>query len=156
MVCRSVVFFASYRELSCPPPGPSKESQAMVQLGNSRGFNQVIDRCIVRHPRGWSSVQVYDGGENVRVTNNRVGPAGYDETTMGRGYWADGISYAGLNGLVAGNIVTDATDGGIGKSQSLSASSEISPSFSSYLWCTWNARDLKHCHHSYSNGKRSN
>lgn len=28
--------------------------------------------------------------------------------------WADGISYAGSDGLVAGNLVVDATDGAIG------------------------------------------
>lgn len=88
----------------------------MIKLGDSRGINQVIDRCILRHPRGWSCLQVFEGAEDVRITNNRVGPAGYDESAMGKkGFWADGISYAGLNGLVAGNIVTDATDGGIGK-----------------------------------------
>ncbi|KAG8999828.1 suppressor of los1-1 [Tulasnella sp. 427] len=93
--------------------GPSRSSLAIVHLGHAQGVNQVIDRCTIRHPRGWSSLQVYDGAENVRVTNNRVGPAGYDETVMGRGHWADGISYAGQNGLVAGNIVTDSTDGAI-------------------------------------------
>lgn len=94
--------------------GPSKDREVMIKLGDSRGINQVIDRCILRHPRGWSCLQVFEGAEDVRITNNRVGPAGYDESAMGKkGFWADGISYAGLNGLVAGNIVTDATDGGI-------------------------------------------
>ncbi|KAG8930962.1 hypothetical protein FRC01_002011 [Tulasnella sp. 417] len=93
--------------------GPSKDREAMIKLGDLRGLDQVIDRCILRHPRGWSCLQVFEGGEDVRITNNRVGPAGYDEHVMGEGYWADGISYAGLNGLVAGNSVTDTTDGGI-------------------------------------------
>jgi hypothetical protein len=50
------------------------------------------------------------------VTNNTIGPAGYDEDSKeGEGKWADGISYAAQNGLVAGNLITDATDGGIGE-----------------------------------------
>ncbi|KAG8939437.1 hypothetical protein FRC04_006584 [Tulasnella sp. 424] len=53
------------------------------------------------------------GAENIRVTNNRLGPAGYDEDAEDGGHWADGISYAAQNGLVAGNLVEDATDGGI-------------------------------------------
>ncbi|KIO30829.1 hypothetical protein M407DRAFT_242058 [Tulasnella calospora MUT 4182] len=88
----------------------------MIKLGDSQGLNQVIDRCILRHPRGWSCLQVFEGAEDVRITNNRVGPAGYDETTLGNGYWADGISYAGLNGQhsqvifgASGTLVTSNT-----------------------------------------------
>ncbi|KAG8907613.1 hypothetical protein FRB99_003309 [Tulasnella sp. 403] len=55
----------------------------------------------------------FEGGENVRITNNFIGPAGYDEDAETRGKWADGISYAAHNGLVAGNQIVDATDGGI-------------------------------------------
>ncbi|KIO27017.1 hypothetical protein M407DRAFT_73736 [Tulasnella calospora MUT 4182] len=94
--------------------GYAKTNDCIVQLGGSKGFNQVIDRCIIRHPRQWSCLQAFQGAENVRVTNNRLGPAGYDEDAEDGGHWADGISYAAQNGLVAGNLVQDATDGGIG------------------------------------------
>lgn len=93
--------------------GYAKTNDCIVQLGGSKGFNQVIDRCIIRHPRQWSCLQAFQGAENVRVTNNRLGPAGYDEDAEDGGHWADGISYAAQNGLVAGNLVQDATDGGI-------------------------------------------
>ncbi|KAG9000569.1 hypothetical protein FRB90_011786 [Tulasnella sp. 427] len=93
--------------------GYAKTNDCIVQLGGQNGFNQVIDRCIIRHPRQWSCLQAFQGGENVRITNNRLGPAGYDEDAEDGGHWADGISYAAQNGLVAGNLVVDATDGGI-------------------------------------------
>ena len=72
---------------------------------------------MIRHPRQWSCLQVFQGSEGVRVTNNLIGPAGYDENSSleGTGKWADGISYAGQSGLIAGNRIEDATDGGIGE-----------------------------------------
>lgn len=115
------------------PLGYNKANDCMVQLGNGRGFNQHIDHCVLRHPRQWSCLQVFEGGENVRVTNNHIGmlgpqwatrrpdpvsglsgPAGYDGAAEEGGHWADGVSYAAQNGLVAGNHIIDTTDGGIG------------------------------------------
>ena len=63
---------------------------------------------MLRNTRHWSCVQAFDGSHNVRITNNAIGPAGTSER------WADGISYAAVDGLVAGNLVVDTTDGGIG------------------------------------------
>lgn len=53
--------------------GYSKDCDCMVHLGNSKGYNQQIDFCHLRHPRQWSCLQVFQGGENVRVTNNFIG-----------------------------------------------------------------------------------
>ncbi|KAF8505333.1 hypothetical protein BU17DRAFT_57949 [Hysterangium stoloniferum] len=75
-------------------------------------FIFVIDRCIIRHPRHWSCIQAFEGSQNVRITNNRIGPAGIGANRES-GKWADGISYACSNGLVAGNEIIDATDGAI-------------------------------------------
>lgn len=61
---------------------------------------------------------MFQGAEGVRVTNNLIGPAGFGDDVGEGGRWADGISYAAQNGLVAGNRVLDATDGGIGESGS--------------------------------------
>ena len=74
---------------------------------------KVLDRCILKDPRHWSTVQAFEGATNVRITNNIIGPAGVgcDEAQF---RWADGISYACEDGLVAGNLVKDATDGAIG------------------------------------------
>lgn len=52
------------------------------------------------------------------MTNNLIGPAGFGDDAEEGGHWADGISYAAQNGLVAGNRILDATDGGIGESES--------------------------------------
>ncbi|KAF8305142.1 hypothetical protein DL93DRAFT_2160417 [Clavulina sp. PMI_390] len=84
----------------------------MIQLGGAKGPNQVLDRCIVRNPRNWSCIHAYEGGQNVRITNNAIGPAGVGADKES-GHWADGISYAATDGLVAGNLVIDTTDGGI-------------------------------------------
>lgn len=83
----------------------------MLQFGQ-KAYNQVVDRCILRHPRHWSCVQAFQGSHNVRITNNKIGPAGIGSEIKG-GEWADGISFAGSHGLVAGNEIIDATDGAI-------------------------------------------
>lgn len=59
-------------------------------------------------------MQAFEGAHNVRITNNAIGPAGVGADVQG-GKWADGISYAASDGLVAGNLVIDTTDGGIGE-----------------------------------------
>ncbi|KAG9003234.1 hypothetical protein FRB93_011146 [Tulasnella sp. JGI-2019a] len=93
--------------------GYCKDNDCMVQLGNGKGHNQHIDSCFLKHPRQWSCLQVFQGSEGVRVTNNFIGPAGYADKEGDHMPWADGISYAGQNGLIAGNNILDATDGGI-------------------------------------------
>lgn len=59
-------------------------------------------------------MQAFEGSHNVRITNNAIGPAGVG-CDVESGRWADGISYAAADGLVAGNLVIDTTDGGIGE-----------------------------------------
>lgn len=58
-------------------------------------------------------MQAFEGAHNVRITNNAIGPAGVGADKES-GHWADGISYAASDGLVAGNLIIDTTDGGIG------------------------------------------
>jgi hypothetical protein len=87
----------------------------------------VLANCAHLHR---SCIQAFEGSQNVRITNNRVGPAGIG-ADIDQGKWADGvrtaslsstwpnfdweqISFAGVNGLVAGNEIIDATDGAIG------------------------------------------
>lgn len=69
---------------------------------------------MVKNPRSWSCVQAFEHARNVRITNNCIGPAG-SGADVEELKWADGISYAAADGLVAGNLIFDATDGGIGK-----------------------------------------
>ncbi|KAF8494536.1 hypothetical protein JB92DRAFT_2748881 [Gautieria morchelliformis] len=92
--------------------GHEPKCGVMLQFGNRATDQVAIDRCIIRHPRHWSCVQGFEGSQNVRITNNRVGPAGIGADIV-QGQWADGISFAGANGLVAGNEIIDATDGAI-------------------------------------------
>lgn len=74
-----------------------------------------MDHCIIRNPRHWSCIQAFEGAQNVRITNNSIGPAGVG-ADVEEGRWADGISFAASDGLVAGNQIIDATDGAIGRS----------------------------------------
>lgn len=74
----------------------------------------MLDRCTLRNPRSWSCVQAFEHARNVRITNNRIGPAGSGQDVEEL-KWADGISYSARDGLVAGNLIVDATDGGIGR-----------------------------------------
>ncbi|KAF8324548.1 uncharacterized protein EI90DRAFT_3146815 [Cantharellus anzutake] len=92
--------------------GWNEKGAVMVQLGGAPARNQVLDRCILRNTRHWSTVQAFEGATNIRITNNIIGPAGVgcDEAEF---RWADGISYACEDGLVAGNLVRDTTDGAI-------------------------------------------
>lgn len=66
------------------------------------GFNHIRD------PRYWTCLVVSDGCSNALIANNIIGPCG-----QAGGSWADGISYGCVNGEVAHNEITDATDGGI-------------------------------------------
>ncbi|KAF9516857.1 hypothetical protein BS47DRAFT_1327091 [Hydnum rufescens UP504] len=91
--------------------GWDKDGGVIIQLGGN-AHNQVLDRCVVRNPRHWSCVQAFEGAYNVRITNNKIGPAGVG-WDIEEFRWADGISYASSDGLVAGNLITDTTDGAI-------------------------------------------
>ncbi|KZT62699.1 hypothetical protein CALCODRAFT_505452 [Calocera cornea HHB12733] len=94
--------------------GREAECGVIVQFGGSGGVahNQWCDRCIIRNPRQWSCFQAFESAENVRITNCKIGPAGIGKDVR-EGHWADGISFAAGNGLVAGNEIIDATDGAI-------------------------------------------
>ncbi|KIJ54777.1 hypothetical protein M422DRAFT_775012 [Sphaerobolus stellatus SS14] len=91
--------------------GYNGDAQVMLQFGNA-AVDQAVDHCIIRNPRSWSCLQGFEGSTNFRITNNIIGPAGIG-ADKSKGQWADGISFAGTNGLIAGNLIKDATDGGI-------------------------------------------
>ncbi|KZO91257.1 hypothetical protein CALVIDRAFT_364614 [Calocera viscosa TUFC12733] len=94
--------------------GREDQCGCLIQFGGSNPAtkDQWCDRCIIRNPRQWSCFQAFEGANNVRITNCRVGPAGLGKDVR-EGHWADGISFAAGNGLVAGNEIIDATDGAI-------------------------------------------
>lgn len=84
--------------------------QALIELGGDVTAVRV-DHVVAGDPRGWSTLHIFEGSklcQGATLTNNRIGPAGTAD-----GHWADGISFACRDGLVAGNTVRDATDGGI-------------------------------------------
>ncbi|PRP88331.1 hypothetical protein PROFUN_03245 [Planoprotostelium fungivorum] len=88
--------------------GRLQDGGANIEIGgNSRG--QVVDDIRSYDPRGWSCLHMTEGGcTGGIITNSQFGPAGYSN-----GEWADGISLACENALVANNVITDATDGNI-------------------------------------------
>ncbi|MBX5452945.1 MAG: right-handed parallel beta-helix repeat-containing protein [Acidobacteriia bacterium] len=95
---------------SRPALGPIPGGRALIEIGGAVS-NIRVDSISSHDPRGWSALHVFEGGGKCRgafVTNNRIGPAGTPD-----GHWADGISFACRNGLIAGNVITDASDGGI-------------------------------------------
>jgi hypothetical protein len=82
-----------------------------IEIGGSTS-NQLVDHVHSYEPRGWSCLHITEGGttqcRNATITNNDIGPSG-----NAAGHWADGISMACTESLVANNIITDATDGAI-------------------------------------------
>ncbi|EFP92669.2 uncharacterized protein PGTG_18184 [Puccinia graminis f. sp. tritici CRL 75-36-700-3] len=82
----------------------------LIACGGREGKDPVVQYCVIRHPRGWSSLQVFDNCEGGRVIGNKIGPAGLPAP---KGPWADGLSIACRNGLIANNEIVDATDGAI-------------------------------------------
>ncbi|KAK4054094.1 hypothetical protein OIV83_001119 [Microbotryomycetes sp. JL201] len=83
---------------------------AMVWMGGPDSHDSIVEGCRLEDPRGWTSVHVCDFAVRTRVINNIVGPCGQQ---FPGGPWADGLSIAGKDSLIAGNTVTDATDGAI-------------------------------------------
>jgi hypothetical protein len=67
----------------------------------------------IHDSRSWSSLHIFEGFVKLPefscaralVTDNEIGPAGFPG-----GAWADGISLACRDSLVAGNTITDATE----------------------------------------------
>jgi len=90
--------------------GSVAKGGALIELGGEVSGIRV-DHIRSFDPRGWSALHVFEGAGNctdARITNSVFGPAGTPN-----GAWADGISFACRNGLIANNLVVDASDGGI-------------------------------------------
>ncbi|MBW0465718.1 hypothetical protein O181_005433 [Austropuccinia psidii MF-1] len=93
-----------------PDKGWIEGGGALVACGGRQCKDPVVQHCILRHPRGWSCLHLFDECQGGRVIGNKVGPAGLPAPD---GPWADGLSIACRNGLIANNEITDATDGAI-------------------------------------------
>jgi parallel beta-helix repeat protein len=93
--------------------GPQGGEALIYAGGYSEG--QIIRDNQIMDTRSWSSLQLIEGHsesqpcEDAVVENNQIGPAGTSDNMQ----WADGISLACTNSVVRGNVITDATDGGI-------------------------------------------
>ena len=95
---------------SRPALGRIAEGDALITMGGPTR-DQVIEGVRAYEPRGWSTLHVVEGSgacSGAIVRNNHFGPAGQPP-----GKWADGISFACRDGSIDGNVVEDATDGGI-------------------------------------------
>jgi hypothetical protein len=90
--------------------GRLENGGALIDLGGDvTGVR--VDHVRAFDPRGWSTLHIIEGGKScsdAQVTYNVIGPAGTPNHA-----WADGISFACRNGLVAHNTVIDASDGAI-------------------------------------------
>jgi hypothetical protein len=102
-----------------PALGRIQNGGALVVLGGDAS-GQLVNHVRSFEPRGWSSMQVFEGTvtndvpgcQGAHVTNSQFGPSGTFDGQQD-GTWADGLSFACGNSLIDGNVVTDATDGGI-------------------------------------------
>lgn len=87
------------------------ETAALIQAGGDAS-GQVVRSVKAYEPRGWTALHLFEGNERTctgaQVVDSEFGPAGQPPGT-----WADGISLACRNSLVRGNLIVDATDGGI-------------------------------------------
>jgi len=93
-----------------PDKGWVEGGGPLIACGGKQGKDPVIQYCVIRHPRSWSSLQIFDQCEGGTVVGNKIGPAGLPAPD---GPWADGLSIACRNGLIANNEIVDATDGAI-------------------------------------------
>ncbi|EGG02858.1 uncharacterized protein MELLADRAFT_90664 [Melampsora larici-populina 98AG31] len=93
-----------------PDKGWVENGSALIACGGRLAKDPVIQYCTLRHPRGWSCLHLFDECSGGRVIGNKIGPAGLPAPN---GPWADGMSIACRNGLIANNEIVDATDGGI-------------------------------------------
>ncbi|GAA5867321.1 hypothetical protein JCM8547_003306 [Rhodosporidiobolus lusitaniae] len=82
---------------------------ALVWMGGPEGHEQLVEGCRLEDPRGWTGVHLVDFAQRCKIIDNIVGPCGQQAP----GPWADGLSIAGSDSLIAGNTVIDATDGAI-------------------------------------------
>jgi len=93
-----------------PALGVVSGGAALIEIGGTSN-GQIVDHIHALEPRGWSCLHIFEGNldcRNATITNNQIGPSGNSNGT-----WADGISMACTNSLVANNVITDATDGAI-------------------------------------------
>ncbi len=96
-----------------PSLGPGSGDALIYAGGYSSG--QVIRDSKIMNTRSWSSLQLIQGYSTSQpctgalVQDNEIGPAGSSDNMQ----WADGISLACTHTTVRGNVITDATDGGI-------------------------------------------
>ncbi|GAA5936438.1 uncharacterized protein JCM15063_001886 [Sporobolomyces koalae] len=82
---------------------------ALVWMGGPEAYESTVEGCRIEDPRGWTGLHLVDYAQRCQVLDNIVGPCGQQAP----GPWADGLSIAGKDSLVAGNTVIDATDGAI-------------------------------------------
>ncbi len=91
---------------------------ALIEIGGG-GLRPTVSHIVAFGTRSWSTIHIFEGRvasggtpqcQNANISNNTIGPAG---TPAPNGTWADGISLACGNSMVANNQITDATDGGI-------------------------------------------
>ncbi|KZO93628.1 hypothetical protein CALVIDRAFT_471040, partial [Calocera viscosa TUFC12733] len=84
---------------------------ANIAMGGSTS-GQLVEYTRSFDPRAWSCLHVHEGQHlcnNATIVNNDIGPCGFSEYEE----WADGISLSCRDSYVAGNLIKDATDGGI-------------------------------------------
>ena len=95
----------------------SSGGMALIEIGGANS-GQLVENVHAYEPRSWSTLHIYQGQNNLtndtscsgaEILYNQIGPAGQPSA----GAWADGISLACTHSLVEGNVITDATDGGI-------------------------------------------
>jgi len=90
--------------------GRINKGGALIEIGGSVK-DIAVDHVRAFDPRGWSTLHVFEGQldcAGAKIVANILGPAG-----NGGGEWADGVSFACRNGLIANNRIVDATDGAI-------------------------------------------
>lgn len=88
---------------------------ALIEIGG-RGSDVTVQNIVAYDTRSWSTIHIFEGRvtdgvpqcQNANISYNTIGPAGTPD-----GKWADGISLACGNSIVANNEITDATDGAI-------------------------------------------
>lgn len=89
-----------------PHLGSSEKREPLILLGGPQSQRPTIQDCVLKHPRGWTCLHIADFAVGAKVIRNHVGPAGHPAPA---GPWADGISFAGRDGVVSGNTVVDST-----------------------------------------------
>lgn len=88
---------------------------ALIEIGGA-GSDVRVSNIVAYGTRSWSTIHIFEGRitdgvpqcQNANISDNTIGPAGTPD-----GNWADGISLACGNSIVANNTITDATDGAI-------------------------------------------